>query len=109
MTSDGKGVPVPVVGRWEDLVLFLGGSPDSFTGKLLELIAKADPGNRERLRAGFPREVAAWEEWQAHAPLPGTELDRLVVARLMRPWSDPAHLECGRVAPGVASAVRGAR
>ena len=37
----------------------------SFTGDLLRLIAKADPGNRARLRAGFPKHVAAWEMWQA--------------------------------------------
>jgi hypothetical protein len=53
------------VSTWDDLVLFLGGSPDSFTGLLLHLIAKADPGNRARLRAGFPKHVAAWEMWQA--------------------------------------------
>jgi hypothetical protein len=45
------------------LALALGGSADSFTGHLLLLIAKADPGNRARLRAGFPRQVAAWEWW----------------------------------------------
>jgi hypothetical protein len=48
-----------------DLALALGGSADSFTGQLLLLIAKADPGNRFRLRAGFPRHVAAWEFWMA--------------------------------------------
>lgn len=46
-----------------DLALALGGSADSFTGQLLLLIAKADPGNRARLRRGFPRQVAAWETW----------------------------------------------
>lgn len=45
------------------LALALGGSEDSFTGKLLLLIAKADPSNRARLRMGFPRQVAAWETW----------------------------------------------
>ena len=53
---------------WEDLCLFCGGSADSFTGLLLALIAKADPGNRERLRAGFLEEVAAWETWQSVPP-----------------------------------------
>jgi hypothetical protein len=50
---------------FDDLALALGGSGDSFTGHLLLLIAKADPGNRARLRRGFPRQVAAWEIWQA--------------------------------------------
>jgi hypothetical protein len=50
---------------YAELALALGGSEDSFTGQLLLLIAKADPGNRARLRAGFPRDVAAWELWMA--------------------------------------------
>jgi len=41
-----------------DLARFLGGDADSFTGLLLELIAKADPPNRgatnERARRGSP-------------------------------------------------------
>ena len=53
----------------EHLALFLGGSADSFTGQLLHLIAKADPGNRARLRAGFPQEVAAWEMWMGDPPM----------------------------------------
>jgi hypothetical protein len=48
---------------YAELALALGGSEDSFTGQLLALIAKADPGNRSRLRKGFPRHVAAWELW----------------------------------------------
>lgn len=51
------------------LALFLGGSEDSFTGQLLHLIAKADPGNRARLRRGFPQEVAAWEMWMGNPPM----------------------------------------
>lgn len=53
-----------------DLAVFLGGSPDSFTGKLLELVAKADPGNRGRLMIAFPREVIAWQTWQSVSPAP---------------------------------------
>ena len=53
------------VETWGELCLALGGSRDSFTGLLLTLIEKADPGNRARLRAGFPRQVAAWERWVA--------------------------------------------
>lgn len=51
-----------------DLALALGGEMTSFTGRLLELVAKADPENRQRLRVAFPREVRAWELWQEHAP-----------------------------------------
>lgn len=54
--------PVATTG---ELALFLGGSEDSFTGLLLALIAKADPGNRSRLSMAFPVEVAAWYAWGA--------------------------------------------
>lgn len=53
---------------WTDLVLALGGDDTSFTGDLLRLIAKADPGNQERLRLAFPWNVRAWELWMEHAP-----------------------------------------
>lgn len=53
---------------YAELALALGGSGDSFTGQLLLLVAKADPGNRARLRRGFPRQVAAWEMWMEAAP-----------------------------------------
>lgn len=53
------------VQTWHELCLALGGDVTSFTGHLLALIEKADPGNRARLRAGFPRHVAAWEIWAA--------------------------------------------
>jgi hypothetical protein len=55
-----------------ELALFLGGSHDSFTGKLLELIAKAQatPGNYSRLKFAFPREVRAWETWNSLSPAP---------------------------------------
>jgi hypothetical protein len=56
------------VETWHELCLALGGDVTSFTGDLLRLIAKADPGNRARLRAGFPKHVAAWEAWQAADP-----------------------------------------
>ncbi len=35
-----------------------------FTAKLLRLIAKADDSNIEKLRAGFPEEVAALEAYR---------------------------------------------
>jgi len=34
-----------------------------FSNMLLELIAKADSSNKERLRMSFPGEVAAFEMW----------------------------------------------
>ncbi|HEV2452214.1 MAG TPA: hypothetical protein VGS62_09845 [Streptosporangiaceae bacterium] len=54
------------------LALFLGGSPDSFTGLLLVLIAKAQatPENMGRLELAFPREVTAWKTWQSMSPAP---------------------------------------
>jgi len=53
-----------------DLAVFLGGSEDSFTGLLVVLMQKADPGNLARLTLAFPREVAAWMVWNAMSPVP---------------------------------------
>jgi hypothetical protein len=53
-----------------DLAVFLGGSEDSFTGLLIVLMQKADPGNLARLTLAFPREVAAWMVWNAMSPVP---------------------------------------
>lgn len=36
---------------------------NSFTNRLFDLIGKADLENRERLRAGFPEILDAYEEW----------------------------------------------
>ena len=36
---------------------------DNFHSLLYTLIAKSDNGNRERLRKGFPNEVAVYEDW----------------------------------------------
>jgi hypothetical protein len=69
-------------GSWLELCLFLNGSPDSFTGRLLELIAKADPGNRARLRSAFPRQAAAWEAWQEIAPCTWGELEAATAERI---------------------------
>ena len=44
----------------EDIVA---GHGDWFTAKLIRLIAKADPHNRNLLRMGFPEEVEAYEDW----------------------------------------------
>jgi hypothetical protein len=55
-----------------DLAMFLGGSESSFTGLLLMLITKAQatPENYSRLKSAFPREVRAWETWNAMSPAP---------------------------------------
>jgi len=42
----------------------LRGVTDDFQAHLYCLIAHADLGNRERLRQGFPQEVARFEEWR---------------------------------------------
>jgi hypothetical protein len=43
--------------------MLVAGSGNWFSAHLLRLIAKADAGNRERLRLGFPGHVAAFEAW----------------------------------------------
>ena len=53
-----------------DLALFMRGSQDSFTGRLLELIAHADPGNRSCLYRGFPEVVFTYEAWMACSETP---------------------------------------
>lgn len=78
----GNDLAGQIVGTWEDLVLFLDGSPTSFTGQLVTLIEKADPGNRARLREAFPRHVAAWEAWREFAPLTRSRLEALTEARV---------------------------
>jgi hypothetical protein len=62
------------------LCLFLGGDDTSFTGDLLRLIAKADPGNLNRLSAAFPRHVAAYLMYRACAPVPARTLVALLEA-----------------------------
>lgn len=70
-----------VICTHDELSRWLGGSGDSFTGVLLHLIAKADPGNRARLTQAFPLEVAAWLVWQGADPAPtAEELAWMVVA-----------------------------
>jgi hypothetical protein len=41
------------------------GNGDWFTAQLLRLCAKADKQNLERIRKGFPEEVAAYQKWQS--------------------------------------------
>ena len=62
------------MGPWdrEHLQEILLGHGDWFTARLIRLIARADPARKERLRLGFPEEVAAVEEWQRN-DLGGTD------------------------------------
>lgn len=53
-----------------DLAMFLGGNETDFTGLLLVLIQKADPGNLALLRLAFPYQVRAWEMWGSMSPVP---------------------------------------
>lgn len=70
------------VDSWDELCLFLKGSPSSFTGMLLTLLAKSEPENQARLRRAFPRHVAAWEIWVVRAPeLTYGELEEALAGR----------------------------
>lgn len=51
-----------------DLARMLGGSEDSWTGDLVNLIAKSDPPHKAALRAAFPMHVAAYEAWMDASP-----------------------------------------
>ena len=76
---------IPVI-SWYDLCLYLGGSEDSFTSLLLQLIAKSDPGNRERLRGAYPHEVYAYELWMVSQGLTRHDFDAylMVMAEVTR-------------------------
>lgn len=71
----------PVV-TYADLARYLGGSPDSWTGDFLRLVAKSDPQHRAALRRAAPYAVAAWEIWQtAERPVTGAELTERLAER----------------------------
>jgi hypothetical protein len=70
-----------------DLCLHLGGDPTSFTGDLLRLIAKADPGNRAALRLAFPVHVATWETWMTgQGQLTSAELAVIAEMHMRDTW-----------------------
>lgn len=70
------------IGTTGVLALFLGGSDDSFTGDLLALIAKADPGNKARLAEAFPDQVKAYDTWMDCPHIPTwAELREAIAAR----------------------------
>lgn len=47
-----------------EIQTILRGHGDWFTAQLLRLIAKADEGNKEKLRLGFPAEVELVEKYR---------------------------------------------
>lgn len=53
-----------------DLAKVLGGDKDSWTEKLLLLIAKSDPIHREALCNGVENFVRAYELWMSMSPSP---------------------------------------
>lgn len=73
MKRTGALRPEQVVSDLPMLALFLGGSGDSFTGDLLRLMRKADPGNRARLARGFAREDTALALWELNPEPPTAE------------------------------------
>lgn len=100
----------------DDLAVFLGGSADSFTGDLLRLMRKADPGNRVALAAAFPEQhiaLVVWESLQepTYAKLaaaltldPNPDCPRCWAAGINR-WCNCAHRCCG---PGCEGRLLGA-
>jgi hypothetical protein len=87
-----SGARGPVIGSlaWDrrvltylDLALFLDDSDTSYTGDLLALIAKADPGNRGRLARVYPAEVLAWSIWvEIDEPTAAALLGLMVLAKM---------------------------
>lgn len=86
-----------------DLALFLGGDETSFTGRLLELIVKAQatPEHMAGLRRGFPEHVRVWETWMAMSPTPTA--DQLRAALDNQPpvdgeweWGAACDIRCDR-------------
>lgn len=70
--------------RWQDT------SQDYFTIRLFKLIAKADIRNLERLRAGFPNEVAAYEAWQRYGDTFLEDPEKFIFKGTMREFFDGA-------------------
>lgn len=76
-----QGMPAEAsVREWTELCRYLGGSPNSWTGLCLTLIAKSDRAHLRALREAVPLHVAAWEIWTSHhsATLTVAELDVMI-------------------------------
>lgn len=61
-----------------------------FTAKLYTLISKADIRNRERLRAGFPNEVAAFQAWQRYGDTFLRDPEKFIFKGTMREFFEGA-------------------
>lgn len=84
--DEWRSRPMPTL---YELALFLRGSETSFTGQLLRLMMKADPGHRARLARGFPVEAEALEAWMALEPVTfGSLLDTLTEMHNETPLSE---------------------
>lgn len=59
----------------ENIGKIVEGEGDWFSAQIIRLCHKADTGNRERLRLGFPDHVAAWEKWMDEGSTPYNEQD----------------------------------
>jgi hypothetical protein len=67
------------------LTLFLDRLPGSFTHRLLKLIEKASPQNRELLRCVFPLEVRVWETWMSCSFTPTPVQLKLIMTKQVTP------------------------
>lgn len=92
-TSRSALGPDQLVSSTDDLALVLGGAPSSFTGHLLRLYAKADPGNRARLAAVFPYEAIAYETWLVMSPIPTVGQLLALLAEVTSASTQPARIE----------------
>ena len=52
----------------DELALFLGAVPGSWTHRLIELYQAADMANRRRIGAGFPALIVIHETWNSDYP-----------------------------------------
>lgn len=77
---------IPVITAMQlEIHLATQGGGTNFMAHLYRLIAKADIGNREKLRKGFPHEVAAWELYLNEGP----EAIMALSGRNLAPGNDP--------------------
>lgn len=83
----------------DGLAVLLGGSGDSFTGQLLALMMKADPGNRQRLALAFPWHHVALAVWQnLDAPTYGGMYEVLTALKQLTevtPWQTEPQYRAG--------------
>lgn len=68
--TTGNLPPNHLVSTTAELSVMLGGSETSFMRQLLDLIDKADPVNRYRIKAVYTREVIAYDVWMSISQTP---------------------------------------